>query len=152
MSKYDWSAFRILFEELSVQLPRTVECIRLRANGCNNSQQCWDLQCIVERIQPISLCKPCVISVRGPNNVGRAVQTDLSCWATLHDHGIKEMLGVVGWKVWPVSNFAQQHATTCNGVCKRTQHVTSNNVGSWWPTTLRPFAQGLNSTPDFVRE
>ena len=46
------------------------------ANGCNNSQQCWDLQCIVERIQPIRLCKPCVMCVRGPNNVGRAVQTD----------------------------------------------------------------------------
>ena len=39
-------------------------------------QQCWDLQCIVERIQPIRLCKPCVMRVRGPNNVGRAVQTD----------------------------------------------------------------------------
>ena len=46
------------------------------ANGCNNSQQFWDLQCIVGRIQPISLCKPCVTSVRGTNNVGRAVQTD----------------------------------------------------------------------------
>ena len=43
------------------------------------------------------------------------------------DHGTKEMLGVVGWKGWPVSNFAQQHATTCNRVSKRTQHVTSNN-------------------------
>ena len=32
--------------------------------------------CIVGRRQPISLCKPCVMSVRGPNNVGRAVQTD----------------------------------------------------------------------------
>ena len=45
------------------------------AEGCNNSQQCCDLQCIVGRIQPISLCKPCVMSV-GPNNVGRAVQTN----------------------------------------------------------------------------
>ena len=51
-------------------------CWQWCANGCNNSQQCWDLQCIVGRIQPISLCKPCVISVRGPNNVGRAVQTN----------------------------------------------------------------------------
>ena len=46
------------------------------ANGCNNSQQCWDLQCIRGRIQPISLWKPSVMRVRGPNNVGRAVQTD----------------------------------------------------------------------------
>ena len=57
-------------------------CLRLRAcwqwcaNRCNNSQQCWDLQSIVGRIQPISLCKPCVMCVRGPNNVGRAAQTD----------------------------------------------------------------------------
>ena len=51
-------------------------CWQWCANGCNNSQQCWDLQCIVGRIQPISLCKPCVMSVRDPNNVGRAMQTD----------------------------------------------------------------------------
>ena len=51
-------------------------CRQWSANGCNNSQQCWDLQCIVGRIQPISLCKTCVMSARGPNNVGRAVQTD----------------------------------------------------------------------------
>ena len=50
-------------------------CWQWRANGCNNSQQVWDLLCIVERIEPISLCNPYVISVRGPNNVGRAVQT-----------------------------------------------------------------------------
>ena len=59
------------------------------------------------------------------------------------DHGPKEMLGVVGWKVWPVLNFAQQHATTYNTVCKWTQHVTSNNVGNCWPTMLRPFARGF---------
>ena len=27
--------------------------------------------------------------------------------------------------------------------CKRTQHVTSNDVGSCWPTTLRPFVWGF---------
>ena len=32
------------------------------------------------------------------------------------------------------NNSPQQHATTCNRVCKRAQHVTSNNVGSCWPT------------------
>ena len=51
-------------------------CWQRCANRCKNSQHCWDLQGIVGRIQPISLCKPCVMSVRGPNNVGRAVQTD----------------------------------------------------------------------------
>ena len=45
----------------------------------------------------ISLCNPCVMSVRGPNNVGRAVQTDptLLRYASAI-HGTKEMLGVVG--------------------------------------------------------
>ena len=32
---------------------------------------------------------------------------------------------------------AQQHTTTCNRVCKPTQHVTSNNVGTCWPTMPR---------------
>ena len=44
------------------------------------------------------------------------------------DHGTKEMLGVVGSKVWPVSNFVQQLPITCNKVCKWTQHLISNNV------------------------
>ena len=67
------------------------------------------------------------------------------------DHGTNEMSGVVGWRVWPVSNFAQQHPTTCNRVCKRTQHVTSNNVGSCWPTMLRPFARGLTHSVNLRR-
>ena len=65
---------RALLRPQCWELLRT--CWQWCANGCNNSQQCWDLQCIVGRIQPISLCKPCVMSVRGPNNVGRAVQMD----------------------------------------------------------------------------
>ena len=31
-------------------------CWRWCANGCNNPRQCWDLQCIVGRIQALSLC------------------------------------------------------------------------------------------------
>ena len=37
-------------------------------------------------------------------------------------------------------------ATTHNNMqqgVKRTQHVTCNNVGSFWPTMLHPFARGL---------
>ena len=40
------------------------------------------------------------------------------------------MLWVVGVRFHVVSNFAQRLPKTCNGVCKRTQHVTSNNVAS----------------------
>ena len=33
---------------------------------CNNSQQSWDLQWIVESTQPIRLWRPCVMRVQGP--------------------------------------------------------------------------------------
>ena len=111
------------------------------------AQQCWDLQCIVGRILPISLCKPCVMRVRGPNNVRRAVQTDLTllryasaiteqkkCWELLAEK--------FDW-FQTLRNNTQQHPTTCNRVYKRRQHVTSNNIGTCWPTMFRPFARGL---------
>ena len=45
-----------------------------------------------------------------------------------------------GIKVLPVSNFAQQLPTTRNNMqqaVQTTQHVTSNNFGSCWPTMQR---------------
>ena len=44
------------------------------------------------------------------------------CWELLANNVTSVCTGL---KVWPVSNFAQQHTTTWNRVCKRTQHVTS---------------------------
>ena len=50
------------------------------------------------------------------------------------DHGTKEMLGVVGSKVWPVQfklrSNSQQHTKGCNRECKWTQHVAFNNLAS----------------------
>jgi len=129
--------------------------LKLRANGCNNSQQCWGLQSIVGRIQPISLCKPCVMRVRGPNNVGGAeggaVQTD----STLLHYGSAITEQKKCWQL-PAQKFdqfqtlrsnSQQHETTRNRVCKRTQHIlTFNNVGSCWSTMMRPFARVLKLT------
>ena len=43
------------------------------------------------------------------------------------------MLGVVASVLAVVSKRTQQLPTTYNRVCKRTQHVTSNNIGSWGP-------------------
>ena len=124
--------------------------LRLRANGRNNSQQCWDLQCIVGRIQPIRLCKPCVMSVRGPNSVGRAVQTDptLLRYASAITEQKKcwELLAEKLDRAQTLRSNTQQHPTTCNRVCRQTQHVTPNNVGSCWPTILRPFVRGLIRT------
>ena len=122
-------------------------CWQWCANGCNNSQQYWDLQCIVGRIQPISLCKPCLMSVRHPNNVGRAVQTDPTLLryasAITEQKKCRELLAEKFDRFQTWRNNTQQHPTTCNRVCKRTQHVTSNNVGSCWSTMLRPFARSL---------
>ena len=84
-----------------------------------------------ERARPQQCCKSCT---NGSNIVA----------LRFSDYGTIEMLGVFGWKVWLVSNFAQQYATTCNRVSKRTQHVTSNKVGSCWSTMLRPFAHSLS--------
>ena len=62
------------------------------------------------------------------------------------DHGTKECWELLAQnfdRFRTLCNNSQQHATTCNRVCKRTQHATSNNVGSCWPTMLRPFARGF---------
>ena len=95
--------------------------VKLCANGHNNSQQCWDLQCIVGRIHLIRLSN--IVAIRFGN------------------HGTNEMLGVVGSKIWPVSNFVQQLPITCNRVCKPMEHVVSNNFGSCSPTMLHLFAR-----------
>ena len=122
-------------------------CWQWCANGCNNSQLCSDLQCIVGTIQPTSLCKPCVMSVSSPNNVGRAVQTNPTLlrytWAITEQKKCCELLAEKFDRFQTLRNNTQQHPTTCNRVWKRTQHVTSNNVGSCLPTMLRPFALGL---------
>ena len=87
------------------------------------------------------------MSVRGPNNVGRAVQTDLTLLhytsAITEQKKCWELLAEKFDRFQTLRNNMQQHPTTCNKVCKRTKHVTSNNFGSCWPKMLRPFAGGL---------
>ena len=48
------------------------------------------------------------------------------------DHGTKEMLGVGGWKVWPVSNFAQRHATTSNSMQRGVETDATCNIQQCW--------------------
>ena len=59
-----------------------------------------------------------------------AITEQKKCW---------ELLAEKFDRFQTLGNNTQQHPTTC----KRTQHVTSNNVWSCWPTMLRPFAWGL---------
>ena len=103
---------------------------RLRANGRNNSQHCC--------ANNVGSC--CV-------RVGRAVQTDPTLLrfasAITEQKKCGELLPEKFDRFQTLRNNTQQHPATCNRVCKRTQHVTFNNVGSCWPTMLRPFARGF---------
>ena len=54
------------------------------------------------------------------------------CCATLRRLRNKKMLGVVGWKVWAVSNLAQQHATTFNNIQQSVQTVATCNIQQCW--------------------
>ena len=56
-----------LFRQQCWQLLRA--CWQWCANGCTNSQQVWELQCIVGRIQPTSLCNPYVMSVHSTSTL-----------------------------------------------------------------------------------
>ena len=89
-------------------------------------------------------------NVRVPNNVERTVQTDPTLLryasATTEQKKCWELLAQKFDWFQTLRNNSQQHATTCNRVCKRTQHLTFNNVGSCWPTIKRPFARVLKLT------
>ena len=87
--------------------------------------------------------------VRGPNIVGRALETDPTLLryasAITEQNKCWELLAEKFDRFQTLRNNTQQQPTTCNRVFKRSQHVTSNNVGSCWPTMLRPFARGIQS-------
>jgi len=128
-------------------------CWQWCLNRGNNFQQCVDLLCIVGRIQPIRLCK-----LEFGSHLGAYVDPTMDPTFLRFVSAITEQK-----KCWELlaqkfdrfeslrNNNSQQQATTCNRVCKRTQHVTSNNVGSCWPTKLRPFVRGWRSL-FFVRQ
>ena len=48
------------------------------------------------------------------------------------DHGTKEMMGVVSWKVWLVSSFAQQYVTTSNNMQQGVQTDATCNIQQCW--------------------
>ena len=83
----------------------------------------FDLLPSLERVQPIRIRRQCVMRVRGFHNVGKPAQTDpkllryastitkqKKCWELFKS--------LTGFKLCA-------HATTCNKVYKRTQHVSS---------------------------
>ena len=80
---------------------------------------------------------------------GRAVQTDPTLLryasATTEQKKCWELLAETFDRFQTLRNNTQQHPTTCNRVCKRTQHVTSNNVGSCWANKVASDCMGLKS-------
>ena len=96
--------------------------------------------------------------MRGPTNVGRALQTDPTFlrYASaitghgIRDHGTTELLAVVASKVSPVSNFLQQLPTTLNNMREGVQTDGTCNTQQRWEllanrTMMRPFARILIS-------
>ena len=84
-----------------------------------------------------------IVRVRGPNNVGRAVQTDptlLRYASAITEHkniGSCWLKSLTSLKLCATTpNNMQQGVQTA-------QNVTPNIVGSCWPTMLRPLAGGL---------
>ena len=57
------------------------------------------------------------------NSKPSAIAEQKKCW---------ELLAEKFDRFQTLRNNTQQQPTTCNRVCKRAQHVTSNNVGSCW--------------------
>ena len=104
-------------------------CWQACANGCNKLKS----QTMLSYVQTDETT---------PNLVG-------TCCVCLH-----VAKSLTGFKLCTITpNNTQQHATACNRVCKRTQHVTYNNVGSCLPKMLRPrFARGttLHFVTNFV--
>ena len=97
-------------------------CWQWCAKGCNNSQHCWDLQWIVGRIQPIRLCRPCVMGMHGPNSRALRMDSTLLRYASAITKQKKcwELFAQKFDQFQTLHNNFQQRATTCNRVCRRT--------------------------------
>ena len=119
--------------------------LKLRANGCNNSYQTMlrtvasVLVVVCKRMQQL----PTMLAFHGCWSVTRsycfAVSKETMCNARVWPQQCWESCAILLRyasaitelkKYWELRNNSQQHATTCNRVCKRTQLVTTNNVAS----------------------
>ena len=88
-----------------------------------------------------------VMRVRGPNH-GRPVQTEQTLLrytsAIAEQKKCWELLAQNFDQFQSLGSNSYQHSTTCNRVCKRTQHAKSNSVWSCMPTMLRLLGQGYS--------
>ena len=115
------NTFRILF--LSVYIT-----LRLRANGRNNSPNI-----VGATMLGVVACVLAVVCKRMPQQCWKSCANgSIIVVLRFGDHGTKEMLGVVGWEVWLVSNFVQQHATTSNNIQQCVQTNATCNIQQCW--------------------
>ena len=125
---------------------RTVnfDWLKLRANGRNVVAHCWPIvgQLLPKlKVWPVSNIAQQLPTTRNNMQHGQqGLQTDAILLASTPKILLRTFAH--SWKFDRFQNLrnnSQQYVTTCNRVsraCKRTQHVTSNNVGSCWPTVL----------------
>ena len=113
-------------------------CWQWCVNRCNNSQQCWDLQCLVGRKQPIRLWRPCVrCACVAPTMLEALCKRVQHYCVTLRRSRNERNVGCVGSKVWPVSNFAQQLPTTSNKMQQGVQTDTTCNIRQFSELSVR---------------
>ena len=87
------------------------------------------------------------MSVRGPNNVGRAVQTDPTLLR--YASAIREQKKCWELLAETVSNFAQQHATTSNNMQQGVQTDATSNIQQCWELLVNNVAS-LCTQPKLV--
>ena len=112
--------------------------VRLCANGRNNSQQYWDLQCIMGRIKPISLCKPCVWACVAQAMLEELCKQIQHCCATLRRSGNKRNVGscwlksLIGFKLCATTRNNIQQGVQTDATCNTQQcwELLANNVAS----------------------
>ena len=106
------------------QLPTLLRaCWQWCSNGCNNSQQVWDLHCIVGRVQPISLRNPCVMSVVAPKMLEELCKRIQHCCATLRRSRNKRNVGscwlknLTGFKLYATTSNNMQQGVQTDATC-----------------------------------
>ena len=125
----------------------TLRKVKLPAKERNNSQHCWAnkvVSCCVRVGSGVqtdattpNTVRTCSASAWDEwpqpcwNSYALRIQ---HCWVTLRRSKNKkkfwELLAQKFYCCQTLRNNSQQHATTCNRVWKRTQHMTTNNVAS----------------------
>ena len=155
----------------------TLRKVKLPAKERNNSQHCWAnkvVSCCVRvgsgvqtnATPPINV-RTCSASWEGyrpwdlnarawPQQCWKSYALRIQhCWATLRrsQNKLKKFWELLAQKFYwrqTLRNNSQQHATTYNSVCKRTQHMTTKNVASVCKGLKRLYKHnGPNSSTTF---